>query len=297
MGIAKEGVFLQGIQALRGFQSASPSRGSERGGCSRLAKPPRWQPTITYRQRRRPLSDGALTLIELLVTLAIIAILASMVLAGVNQGTVRARNLACINHLRQLGLAWSMYADENAERLIPNRAAADPILRSLPGSWVLGSAKIDLGPTNLQTGLLFPFVNSPAVYRCPADRAKMAPLQNTERERSYSLSSAMNGNDIFEPITKLTQASRPGLASVFTFIDENEDSIDDGMFGLWRSPFNGWVDLPSTRHGRWTNLSFADGRACHLRWGATKVFNGYSQIASGDNLEDLRALQAALPEP
>ncbi len=221
MGITKEGVCLHGIQALRGLQTVSPTRAKERGGCLRLAKPPQCQPAITHRRMRCPLRDGALTLIELLVTLAIIAILASMVLAGVNQGTVRARNLACINNLRQLGLAWSIYADENAERLIPNRAAADPILRSLPGSWVLGSAKIDLGPTNLQAGLLFPFVNSPAVYRCPADRAKMASSQNAERDRSYSLSSAMNGNDIFEPITKLTHASRPGLASVFTFIDEN----------------------------------------------------------------------------
>ncbi len=56
----------------------------------------------------------AFTLVELLVTIAIIAILASLLLAALSRSKASARSISCKNHLHQMGLALQMYASENA---------------------------------------------------------------------------------------------------------------------------------------------------------------------------------------
>ena len=56
------------------------------------------------------------TLIELLVTIAIIAILAAMLLPALNSARERARASKCVNNLKQIGVGFLFYADDNAEQ-------------------------------------------------------------------------------------------------------------------------------------------------------------------------------------
>jgi prepilin-type processing-associated H-X9-DG protein len=89
-------------------------------------------------------------------------------------------------------------------------------------------------------------------------------------------------------------------AQMFVFVDEAEDSIDDGHFLVWPSPDTRWVNLPAGRHAQNGILSFADGHAEKWAWQWPKKFspkqNYWKMVESPKDLSDLRKLQATTLE-
>lgn len=64
------------------------------------------------------MADRAFTLIELLVVIAIIAILAALLLPVLSAAKKRAKSIQCVNDVRQIGIAFNLYAQDNNDHLM-----------------------------------------------------------------------------------------------------------------------------------------------------------------------------------
>jgi prepilin-type N-terminal cleavage/methylation domain-containing protein/prepilin-type processing-associated H-X9-DG protein len=74
---------------------------------------------------------AAFTLIELLVVIAIIAILAALLLPALAKAKGKAKSVACLNNMKQIVLAATMYSDDNNNFMVPYRRDPSPILGPL----------------------------------------------------------------------------------------------------------------------------------------------------------------------
>src|SRR5277367_1092842 len=102
-------------------------------------------------------SCRAFTLIELLLVIAIIAILAAMLLPALSQAKQRASATSCNSNVHQIGLGMRMFADDN-EELYPESGgtiywnALDPVTGK---------------PSWLQQ--IFPYIGNTNAYNCPGN--------------------------------------------------------------------------------------------------------------------------------
>ena len=265
-----------------------------------------WQLVVTLlKSKNRILHRTAFTLIELLVVIAIIAILAALLLPSLSNAKEKGYQAACINNLRQLQTAWNMYIGEHENVMPENKMTGVGMLgcMSTSNSWVTGNAQASADPSFIQQGSIYTYTPNVGVYHCPSDHSTVAG-SSALRRRSYSMDAYLNGGlDVriyggFLPGNVIRYSELATPVSIFVFIDETQNIIDDGVFLLYPQPADFWQNGPSHRHSHGANLSFADGHCEHWKWLYPSDVPGYAQTAANaQDLQDLRRLQATLPQP
>ena len=233
-----------------------------------------WEAT-KCRRHARSVCPG-FTLIELLVVIAIIGILAALLFPVLARAKSKAQGIACLNNLKQLQLAWGMYADDNEGKFTENPGAV-----GTKKSWVTGIMKWDNRPAAIWTDNtnkltlteceIGPYVaKNLGIFKCPADNV---PGQAGPRIRSVSMNSAVGDvtgvNTRLNPGWKifLKASDLVGLSpsQCWVFLDEQPDSINDDLFFVSMTG-NLWVDVPASYHNGGCGFSFADGHAETKIW-------------------------------
>ena len=202
----------------------------------------------------------AFTLIELLVVIAIIAILMAILMPALHRAREQGKRAACLNNLRQLTLAWIMYADENDGKIVNGNTATGG--HNKDGTcwvyWPGRNATEDQRIADIKRGLLYQYCPNVKLYKCPTGEP--------EEVVTYAIVDAMNGYDAIpgaegQILKSRLQIRQSGERMVFL----DEGRLSPASWTIWYDQER-WWDQITARHGDGTNVSFADGHSEYWKW-------------------------------
>ena len=206
--------------------------------------------TTSYSSPRQ--NAGAFTLIELLVVIAIIAILAAILFPVFAQAREKARQTACLSNSKQMALAIHQYVQDYDETL--------PWAQQQNG-----------GAWNL---LIYPYVKSDDVYRCPSDDNPLSPAGTGGKKLSYLPNYAVLSANRFAPLT-LADFDAPASAIALTEMYTGPGAANKQGYHLYRSDLYPadrdvilatpavFTRIATKRHNEGMNNMFLDG---HAKW-------------------------------
>lgn len=251
----------------------------------------------------------AFTLVELLVILAVIALVVAAILPSFNRVRQQAYAAMCTNHLRTLGAAHVSYAQDNAGKYPSSDwwlASRDVLPRYNPAQR-LPPVPGGTDPVReyLNTGQIFPYIQNPDVYLCPSDSRRRThrraepidfvsyganeDIRVKNPAQPYSIQDGLlqwtaGSPDVYLTLDSLRQEPQPttapqdtlaaeNLASrVFLLVEEHEDNtFDDGHVSI-QEPYN---DAMTLRHGGQGRAIFFDQHIESLEAGPFNAANRF----------------------
>ncbi len=230
----------------------------------------------------------AFSRVDLLAVLAVLCVFLVLAVKSSAGGTLQNQAAGCLNNLRRLSMAWQLYAEDNNSRVIGNLDGPNvQTTATSNATWVLGWLDYTGGvPAGADTNTLYltqlsplaPYANRSAeIFKCPADSSLSFGTTGQPRVRSISMNGYLGGANAFivgyQEFKKISEMISLPPARAFVFIDEREDGINDGWFGVDMSGFDPLnpsaykiVDYPAANHDRGAGLGFADSHAELAHW-------------------------------
>jgi prepilin-type N-terminal cleavage/methylation domain-containing protein/prepilin-type processing-associated H-X9-DG protein len=214
------------------------------------------------------------TLIELLVVIAIIAILAAMLLPALARAKTKAQSIACLNKLRQWGLAQTMYYQDNND-YIPQETATTggSSLNNWNDAFNAVNAAVwynALPPLISQKAAAdyfhnrADFYNDKSLFHCPTAKFPANPDKQLNIYFSYAMNSKLEqGSDLTIKVGTIRQPS----ATVFFLenllpddpkVDSHQKNTDLGQPSSDGGRF-------AARHAGVGNIAFVDGHAAGFK--------------------------------
>lgn len=260
----------------------------------------------------------AFTLVELLVIVAVLALLALCMLPALARTSPDTRAFRCLNNHRQLARAWRLYADDNNERFAGVTFGGSTKINDPNAPWVQGWLTWDVSPDITNTVFLADpryaslanyFGRDSRIVKCPADQFVSSVQRNLgrrQRVRSVAANIYLGGvnvgmapsDPLFAVPRKWSDLTTLKPADAWLFADEHPDSINDPALLTPRA--TQWVDLPGNLHDGGAGVAFADGSAEIHRWQGSALDNPvrfvFTVVPVLPNDPDIEWLRARTPQ-
>jgi prepilin-type N-terminal cleavage/methylation domain-containing protein len=230
----------------------------------------------------------AFTLVELLVVIAVIAVLMAILMPTLNRAREQGKRVRCMANLKNLTLCWTMYADDYEGRLPAGGTEGDTCwidhtgLRGLTDdtTWLYAED----GIVAIKAGVLWPYTKDVKLYRCPTatsteTRTYVMPDSYASEEVHHVLAQN-HGAPLSLLNTNRNRIKRP--AERMAFLDENFSTT-----ATWSIFYNSprWWDPVPLRHGVGTVVSLADGHIEYWKWRDARTID-FAKRSSDRNLPD-----------